>query len=936
MSDFRTQPDAPKVTSYSTRLNTHELWTSRAWKFFWGGLVTLLVSIALFSLFTPSFKTLEDPSLNLASEVLAGDDTTVLGRLYIENRAPIHFNALPKQLVAALVATEDSRFFNHSGIDPEALGRVLKGALLFQKGQGGGSTLSMQLAKLLYSDRDFKNMNFLEKALGYYYRKLSEMITAVKLERAYTKEEILTMYLNFYDFGYNAHGIRAASEVYFNKMPEKLTLEESATLVAMCNNSALFNPVRRNERTRQRRNLVLNRMVASGFLKAADCEATKKLPLDISRFKTRTHNDGLATYFRTTLADDVKRIIKDKNITKADGSLYDVYRDGLKVHTTIDADMQRFAEEAMREHMATLQAKYFKVWKGRDPWTYRDAETTDDMIKIRLATLEGQIRNSTRYQLLRGKYLDDVVDNIETNFDGFSVMDSDILNMIREEQKAGFFDAMLKTNSLSSKRAATYRKIMTSEYWIKLRTKWNALQAVIKTDFAKPVKMRVFAYNATGERDTTMSPLDSIRYHRMHLQLGGLGVDPTNGQVKFWVGGIGHKYFQVDHVRSDRQVGSTFKPFVYAAAVNMGTSPCKSIHDVQQTIGAGEGSFGMSTSWSPKNSGGFSGGWMTLWDALKESKNTASVALVKEMGSTQPIREIVREMGIDVDAKSSNGNLRVPKTPAIVLGASDLTVMEMTGAFSTFANQGMFVRPQYIKTITDKSGRVLYTGIPETRQALPKNVAYVMTRMLRYNTQAAPIIKDLKSQVGGKTGTTNDYRDGWFMGVSPHLVVGTWVGGEDQFIRFLRIEDGQGSAMARPFFAKTLQKIEKNMPLYDASAQFIVPSGDLGITLDCSQYQAPGGPSGLPTEAVPSEFDPNRFQDEETSSRSTSEVTPAAATPEKPKSTWVKPGSTPPTTPTPATGVKPATTWGKPAQSPAPIVPPKKKPVKPADDGFGG
>jgi penicillin-binding protein 1A len=604
MSDFRTQPDAPKVTPYSARIDQHELWTSRAWRFFWGILLTLLVSIIVFSLFTPSFKTLEDPSLNLASEVLAGDDTTVLGRLYIENRAPIHYDALPKHLVAALISTEDSRFFEHSGIDYEALGRVIKGALFFQKGQGGGSTISMQLAKLLYSDRDFKNMNFLEKGLGYYYRKLSEMITAVKLERAYTKEEILTMYLNFYDFGYNAHGVRAASEVYFNKMPEKLTLEESATLVAMCNNSALFNPVRRTEKTRQRRNLVLKRMVTAGFLKAAESEAAQKTQLDISHFKTRTHNDGLATYFRTTLADDIKRIIKDKNITKPDGSLYDVYRDGLKVYTTVDADMQRYAEEAMREHMAVLQAKYFRVWRGKDPWTYRDAETTDDMIRLRLATLDAQIRNSTRYQLMRGKYMDEIIDGIETEFDGFSLMDSDIINMMKEEQKAGFLQAMLKTNSLSSKRAEMYQKIMGSERWSKLRTKWATLQAVVKTDFAKPVKMRVFAYNAAGEKDTTMTPIDSIRYHRMHLQLGGMGVDPTTGQVKFWVGGIGHKYFQVDHVRSDRQVGSTFKPFVYGAAVNMGTSPCKSIHDVQQTIEAG-GSFGMSTSWSPKNRAAF-------------------------------------------------------------------------------------------------------------------------------------------------------------------------------------------------------------------------------------------------------------------------------------------------------------------------------------------
>ena len=341
------------------------------------------------------------------------------------------------------------------------------------------------------------------------------------------------MYLNFYDFGYNAHGIRAASEVYFNKTPDKLTLAESATFVAMCNNSALFNPVRRNERTKQRRNIVLNRMVVAAYLKAAECEATKKLPLDMSRFKTRTHNDGLATYFRTTLADDVKRLIKDKNITKPDGSLYDVYRDGLKVYTTIDADMQRLAEDAMREHMATLQAKYFRVWRGKDPWTYRDAETTDDMIRLRMATLDGQIRNSTRYQLLRGKFLDDIIDYVETDLDGFSVMDSDIINMIREEQKAGFLESMMKTNSLNPKRAATYRKIMSSENWSQLRAKWNSLQTYIKADFGKPVKMKVFAYNAVGEKDTTMTPLDSIRYHRMHLQLGGLGVDPTTGQVKF-------------------------------------------------------------------------------------------------------------------------------------------------------------------------------------------------------------------------------------------------------------------------------------------------------------------------------------------------------------------------------------------------------------------
>ncbi|MBL7815334.1 MAG: transglycosylase domain-containing protein [Saprospiraceae bacterium] len=900
MADYRENTDAQKQREWAIRAEKHELWARRMWRIFYGVLAVLFLSIVTFSFLTPSFKKLEDPSLNLASEVIAGDDTTVLGRIYVQNRAPVTFNQLPKNLLAALIATEDKRFYEHAGVDPEALARVVKGVFLRQK-QGGGSTLTMQLAKLLYSDRDFKNMNFLEKALGYYYRKLSEMITAVKLERAYTKEEILTMYLNTYDFGNNAPGIRAASEVYFAKKPENLTLEESATFVAMCNNSSLFNPVRRNEKTRTRRNLVLDRTFTAGFINRATCEAAKKTALDVSKFKTVSHNDGLATYFRTTIAEDVKRLLKERGITKSDGSNYDVYRDGLKIYTTIEPQMQIMAEEALKEHMSALQAKFFRVWKGKDPWTYRDAETTDDMIRIRLGTLDAQIRGSDRYGLLRDKILDDLVSKIEDEFENFTLMDSDIINMLREEAKSGHFDAMMKTNSINPKRVDILLKILRGEYWRELRVRWNALQAQVKLDFNKPAKMKVFAYNAAGEKDTVMTPLDSIRYHKMHMQIGSLGVDPTSGHVKFWVGGVGHKYFQFDHVKSERQVGSTFKPFVYAAAIDLGMSPCKTIHDVAQTIGVGEGSFGLSSAWTPKNSGGYSGGYMNLWDALKESKNTASVALLKEMGSTTRIREIVNELGIPVDAKFANGQLRVPRNPAICLGAVDLQVFEMTGAYSAFANQGMFVRPMYISKITDKGGRVLYQGIAERRQALPKNVAYVMQRMLKYNVKAAPGVNSLKSDVGGKTGTTNDYRDGWFMGITPNLVVGTWVGGEDQWIRFLTIADGQGSAMARPFFAKFMNKVEKaNLRTYDPNTRFTEPEGDLGIILDCSQYQETG-PSGIPTESVPTEFNPNRFQDEEQSSR-----TPVPATPTK----------------TPTTG--------------NPSVPATKKKPKAVDDGFGG
>lgn len=880
MADFRTLSSNNNSNIYASRSEKHQTVAKWMWRIFYAGLIIVLVSILFFSFMTPSFKKLEDPSLNLASEVIAQDDSIVLGRLYIENRAPVKFENIPKHMVKALLSTEDSRFYEHAGIDPEALARVfVKTFLMGQSGQGGGSTLTMQLAKLLYSDRDFKDMNFIEKAFGYYYRKLSEMITAVKLERAYTKEEIITMYLNTYDFGYNAHGIRAASEVYFNKAPEQLTTEEGATLVGMCQNSALFNPVRRNEKTKTRRNKVLERSFEQGFLTEKQYKELSAKPLDISKFKTRSHNDGLATYFRTTLADSIKQILKTSNITKPDGTPYDVYRDGLKIHTTIDAEMQRIAEESLREHMSALQAKYFKVWRGKDPWTYKDPETTDDQVRMRLASLDARIRESDRYQLLRSRYLDDILSKIEKDNNGLIVMDSDIINMLRQEKQAGFFDTMLKTNSIGTKKVSDYRHIMGSPEWVPLRTQWNKLQAEVKTNFNKPVKMKVFAYNNAGEKDTTMSPLDSVRYHRMHLQLGSMGVDPLTGQVKFWVGGIGHKYYQVDHVKVDRQVGSTFKPFIYVTAISdFGISPCTNVHDVQQTIGVGEGSFGLITPWSPRNATGFSGQYTTLWEALKESRNSASVYLMKQIGSTQPVREKMREMGIDVDAKYNNGQLRLPKSPSICLGAADLTVLEMTGSYGTFANNGTFTKPLFIRKITDKSGRIIYQGTPKRQAALPENAAYAMLQMLKYNVRSAPGIKNLKSEVGGKTGTTNDYRDGWFMGVTPRLVVGTWVGGEDQWIRFLTIGDGQGSAMARPYFAKVMDKIEKSTVInFDKTGKFKKPAGSLGITLNCGDYYRSdeNGGNTAPTEGGGTKpFNADQFQDEE-GAPATKPITPS-------------------------------------------------------------
>ena len=668
-------------------------------------------------------------------------------------------------------------------------------------------------------------------------------------------------------------------------------MEESATLVGMCNNSSLYNPVKRNERTKTRRNKVLERCWQNGVLTEKQYKELIVKPLDVSKFKTTTHNDGIGTYFRSTLAAETKKLLKEKGVTKPDGTIYDVYRDGLKIYTTIDVEMQQTAEESMREHMAALQAKYFRIWRGRDPWLYKEEETTDDQIRGRLASLDAHIRESDRYQLLRSRYLDDVLDVIEKEVDGLQILDSDIINMLRQERQGTFLETMLKTNSISQKRVDIYRKIMKDDNWLLLRKQWNGLQNVIKTDFNTPTKMKVFAYNLTGEKDTTMTPLDSVRYHRMHLQLGALGIEPTTGQVKFWVGGIGHKYFQYDHVKSDRQVGSTFKPFVYATAIYNGFSPCTQVTDVAQTIGVNEGSFGLTQSWTPKNSGGYSGSTFTLWEALKESKNTVSVNLMKKIGSTQPVREIVANMGIDVDAKVMN-NLRVPKSPSICLGSADLTVYEMAGAYSTFANKGKFIKPLYIRKITDKSGKVLFRDIPEKHDALPENVSYVMLQMLKYNVRTAKGIKGLKSEIGGKTGTTNDYRDGWFMGVTPNLVVGTWVGGEDQWIHFLTIEDGQGSAMARPFFAKFMAKIESSKTAnFNTEAKFVKPAGDLGITMNCGDYYDSGNSRNTEGSSPASGIPADQFQDEEQGATKPAAAPAKPPLPNSPKS---------PTTPKPA------------------------------------
>lgn len=815
-------------------------------------LVFLIFVILSFSNL-PDTKELENPKSTLASEVygISGD---VLGRFYIENRVPVEYDDLSPHLVTALIATEDERFYKHAGIDLEALGRVLfKTALLGQKSTGGGSTITQQLAKLLFTG---KPATSLSKRV---VQKLKEWIIAVRLERRYTKEEIIAMYLNKFDFLNNGDGIKAASEVYFSESQDSLSIEQAATLIGMLKNPALFNPLSRPDTVRHRRNVVLKQMERNGVLDQVVFDSLKNLPLDI-RYRRSTHNDGLAPYFRGEISKDVAQILQGEEIRKPDGTTYNLYRDGLRIYTTIDPVVQAHMEAAMAEHMKSLQTKFDRHWKNLDPWKYKDKETTQIELKARERKLSQMIRESDRYIALREKYLSEIVQTLESDIDGLKLRDIDIDRILNEEEKEGYIKQLVKDNMISKKMESQYRSVLRSPYWGELKQKWEELQDAVRSTFETPVKMRVFTYeNEKFEKDTLMSPLDSLKYHHHFLQIGSMAVDPLTGYVKGWVGGINYRYFKFDHIRSRRQVGSTFKPFVYATAIKQqGISPCFRVPDQPQTIFPGEGNFGLIQSWTPSNAEGkYSGNMYTLKDGLRHSKNTVSVFLMKQLMDTEPVRDLIDLMGISKDAKYSNGRFVVPKQPSICLGATDLSVMEMAGAYTTFANNGVYHKPQYILRIEDRNGRVLYTADPEERIALDEQSNYVMVEMLKY----AAALGGLKSEVGGKTGTTNDYVDGWFMGITPSLVVGTWVGGEDRWIRFRSIDLGQGSVMAKPFFKALMIRLENDPNAdYDASARFPYPKGDLTIELDCSKYRQSIGGDG---KSEFDEFSEDMFGDQE-------------------------------------------------------------------------
>ena len=736
-------------------------------RFFWISFVTGILSVVvLFSSAAlgflgemPDLQQLENPKTNLATQIISSDGV-VLGKFYFnDNRTPISFDALPKNLVNALIATEDERFFSHSGID-------LKGTLraLFYLGKkGGASTISQQLARQLFVG--VRSRNKAQAVL----QKFKEWVLAVQLERNYTKKEIIAMYLNVYDFGYSADGIQSAAKIYFNTTPEKLTIEQSATLVGMLKNSSLFNPIRRPARVEQRRNVVLQQMKRNGFISEGEQDSLKLMPLEID-FTPDSHREGLATYFRAYLQKFMRTWTKEN--PKADGTNYDIFRDGLRIYTTIDSRLQQIGESSVAAHMSNLQKEFF-------------------------------LQNTPKLNPT-APFLD-----------------------LRE----GEIDTLLQNTAQRSER------------WRKMRVAGKD-EETIWASFKKPVPMEVFSWK--GDRDTIMTPLDSIRYYKHFLRASMMSMNPLTGHVKAWVGGFNYKHFQFDQVyQGRRQIGSTFKPFLYATAIDqLRLSPCDILPDALFCIEPMK--HGNVDAWCPKNSGNKYGQMRTLKNALANSVNTVSARLMDKVGP-RPVINLARKMGI---------TSYLPRVPSIALGTPDISLFEMVGAYSTFANKGIYVKPIMISRIEDKNGTVLFEVVPETTDVLSEESAYVTIDLLKGVTESGSGIRlrhqgadeanyayknvvtgypyQFQNPIAGKTGTTQNQSDGWFMGMVPNLVTGVWVGGDDRAVHFEEIAFGQGATMALPIWAMYMRGAYEIAELGISLEDFEAPE-KLTIPIDCQQ-----------------------------------------------------------------------------------------------------
>ncbi len=721
------------------------------WLLVWSPVIvlgTLLLFIS-FELFfdLPSVEELQNPKSNLAT-VVYSSDSKVLGKYYAENRVNVKYYELDHDLVDALIATEDARFKEHSGVDLRALGRAVFGALRGSSSSGGGSTLTQQLAKMMFPRQK-------RSKIGTVIQKLKEWVIATRLEKNFTKDEILALYLNKFDFLNQAVGVKSAAQIYFNRSQDSLEIQQAAMLIGMAKNPSLFNPIRKADTTLHRRNVVMMQMVKYGYLSQAKYDSLKKLPLGII-FHPEDHNDGLAPYFREYLREYFLKEWCANHINPETNKPYNIYRDGLKIYTTLDSRMQQYAEEAVTEHMFDLQTMFTKECKTKKNAPFAWNVNKEQIEKIMISSM----KRSDRYR-------------------------------------------SLKNAGLS--------------------------QEEILVEFKKPVKMAV--YSLRGDIDTLMSPWDSIRYYKSFLHTGFIAMEPSTGYVKAWVGGVNHRHFKFDHAKvGRRQVGSTFKPFVYALAIQEGLSPCHQVPNVRTCIEINGGK-----EWCPDNSDGNkgTGKMVTLRYALAGSINYVTAWIMKQYGPDAVVA-LVKRMGITSP---------IDPVPSICLGTPDISVFEMVAANATFANKGTYIKPTFVNRIEDRNGKVLEEFVPTTDEVFSEQKAYIMIQLMRGVVDRGTGSRlrsryKLYNEIAGKTGTTQNNADGWFMGLTPELVAGGWTGGEERSVHFNSTNEGQGASMALPIWGKFFQKVYADASLKMTKEGFKKPANMGDIELDCSAYDA--------------------------------------------------------------------------------------------------
>jgi penicillin-binding protein 1A len=727
----------------------------------------------------PSFEELENPENSLAAEVYS-EDGVLLGKYYLENenRTWTDYKEISPYIKDALIATEDIRFYRHSGIDIRGLGRVIFRTIIMGQNTGGGSTITQQLAKQLYP-RDTARSSAIVRKIRLGVSKFKEWQTAIKLERSYTKEEIMTMYLNKFDFIYNAKGIRSASRVYFNTTPDSLNLQQAATLVGMLKNSALYNPMKDSMRMVKRRNVVLLQMSRYGYITPSMADSVKQLPL-ITDFQQEDHNTGLATYLREYIRlmmikyepvrskflfeeqynDAVWQWANNplygwcRKNKKPDGSSYNLYKDGIKIYTTINSKMQKYAEESLTENLKETQPDFYRATRD-----LRNPPYSNDLTK---------------------KEIDDII-------------------------------------TTTIRRTERYRNLKSAK----------VSDDSIKISFNTPVKMKVFSWK--GERDTIMTPLDSIKYYKYLMRSSFMVEEPRTGYVKAYVGGPDFRYFKYDAIYDQkRQIGSTVKPFLYTVAVQNGYSPCLEVLNVPQTFDMGD------TIYRPRSTGKKEdvGKLVTLKWGLAHSENNISAWLMKQF-TPSAVVEIMHRMGI---------RSFIDPVISIFLGTSDVSLEEMVGAYGTFANKGVYTRPMYVTRIEDRNGNVISKFTTKIEEVLTEDQAYLMCDLLQgVVTQGSGIpiryTYQLTNQIGGKTGTTQNHGNGWFMGVVPNLVAGVWSGWEDQSIHFNTLGEGQGAKIALPVFAMFLKKLYDDPQFGIMETDVFERPAGFNMDLDCDRMK---------------------------------------------------------------------------------------------------